>query len=102
MSAHAINGKTPYEVKNKRKLNLAGIQEFRAAAYIKDQKLDAQAKKGRFVRYDSAKGYRIYWPDKRSISVERNIVSMMTMSNWQIIPPSFMPRHSLRGREIKS
>jgi hypothetical protein len=24
------------------------------------------------------------------------------MSNWQMIPPSFMPRHSLRGRGTKS
>jgi hypothetical protein len=30
---------------------------------------------GRFVRYDSeSKGYRIYWPGKRSVSVERNVV----------------------------
>jgi hypothetical protein len=76
--AHALNEKTPYEVKNKRKPNLSGIQEFGAAAYVKDLKagkLDARAKKGRFVRYDSeSKGYKIYWPDKRSISVERNIV----------------------------
>jgi len=29
---------------------------------------------GRFVGYDSeSKGYRIYWPEKRSISVERNV-----------------------------
>ena len=55
-----------------------GIQEFRVAAYVKDLttgKLDAQAKKGHFVGYDSkSKGYRIYWPEKRSITVECNVV----------------------------
>ena len=48
------------------------------AAYVKDLtagKLDARAKKGHFVGYDSkSKGYRIYWPEKRLITVERNIV----------------------------
>jgi Reverse transcriptase (RNA-dependent DNA polymerase) len=76
--AWAINGKTPYKMKNKRKPNLAGIQEFGVAAYVKDLKagkLDTQAKKGRFVGYDSkSKGYRIYWPEKRSVTVEQNIV----------------------------
>jgi hypothetical protein len=35
-STHALEGKTPYEVVNQRKPHLVGIQEFRAAAYVKD------------------------------------------------------------------
>jgi Reverse transcriptase (RNA-dependent DNA polymerase) len=65
-------------MKNKRKPNLAGIQEFGVAAYVKDLKagkLDARAKKGQFIGYDSeSKRYRIYWPEKRSVTVERNVV----------------------------
>jgi hypothetical protein len=76
--ARALEGKTPYEMKNKRKPHLGGIQEFGVAAYVKDLKdgkLDARAQLGRFVGYDSeTKGYRIYWPGKRSITVERNVV----------------------------
>ena len=76
--AHTLNGKTPYEAANKKKPHLAGIQEFGAAAYVKDLaavKLDSQAKEGRFVGYDSeSKGYRIYWPEKRLISIEWNVV----------------------------
>ena len=76
--ARALNGKTPYEMGYNKKPNLAGIQEFGTAAYVKDLtagKLDAQAQKGRFVGYDSeSKGYRIYWPSKKSVSVERNVV----------------------------
>jgi hypothetical protein len=53
---------------NGKKPHLANIQEFGAAAYIKDLtagKLDARAQKGRLVGYDSeSKGYRIYWPAK--------------------------------------
>ena len=47
--AHAIDGKTPYEMQHKKKPHLAGIQEFGVAAYIKDLKagkLDAHAKVG--------------------------------------------------------
>jgi hypothetical protein len=76
--AHALNGKTPYEMGHSKKLHLARIQEFGAAAYVKDLtagKLDAQAKRGHFVGYDSeSKGYQIYWPEKRLITVECNVV----------------------------
>jgi hypothetical protein len=76
--ACALNGKTPYGMGHKKKPHLAGIQEFGAAAYVKDlsaEKLDAQAKKGCFVVYNSEfKDYRIYWPEKRSITVKQNVV----------------------------
>ena len=38
LPAQALDGKTPYEMIHKRKPNLAGIQEFGAAAYMKDLK----------------------------------------------------------------
>jgi hypothetical protein len=61
----ALEGKTPYEMKNKKKPHLSGLQEFGAAAYVKDLKagkLDARAQVGQFVGYDSeSKEYRIYW-----------------------------------------
>jgi hypothetical protein len=66
--AQALNRKTPYEIGYNKKPHLAGIQEFSATAYVKDlaaSKLDARAKKGCFIGYDSeSKGYRIYWPEK--------------------------------------
>ena len=49
MPAGANNRKSPYEVKNHKRPNLAGIQEFGATAYVKDlkaSKLDIRAKKG--------------------------------------------------------
>ena len=76
--AHTNKDKTPYELRHKKKPNLAGIQEFGVTAYVKDLKagkLDVQAKVGWFVEYDSkSKGYRIYWPQKRSITIEWNVV----------------------------
>jgi hypothetical protein len=47
--ARALKGKTPYEMKNTKKSHLAGIQEFGAAAYVKDLKagkLNAHAQVG--------------------------------------------------------
>jgi hypothetical protein len=44
LPAAALEGKTPYEVRHNKKPHLAGIQEFGAAAYVKDlkaRKLDA-------------------------------------------------------------
>ena len=35
---HAIDGKILYKVQHKKKPHLVGIQEFRAAVYIKDLK----------------------------------------------------------------
>ena len=81
------------EMKSGRKPNLANIQEFRVAAYVKDLKagkLDSRVIIGQFVGYDiESKGYRIYWPTKRMISVERNIVfnhnNVHTTENLTII-----------------
>ena len=38
MLAHALDGKTPFEMKLKRKSNLANVRKFRAAAYVKNLK----------------------------------------------------------------
>ena len=74
----ALDGKTPYEMKHKKKPHLSGIHEFGVAAYVKDLKagkLDACAQLGQFVGYDSeSKAYCIYWLTKRTISIERNVV----------------------------
>ena len=78
MPVQVLEGKTPYEMLNKKVPNIAGIQEFGATAYVKDLKagkLDACAKVGCFIGYDSeSKGYRIYWPGKRSITVKQNVI----------------------------
>ena len=54
-------------------------------------KLDARAQVGHFVGYDAeSKGFRIYWPRKQSITIERNVVfnenNTHTSKNFAIIP----------------
>jgi hypothetical protein len=93
-STRALDGKTPFEFEHGKKPHLAGIQEFGAAAYVKDisaGKLDARSQLGRFVGYDSeSKGYRIYWQQKRSVTVERNVIfnekDVLTPSEVVVIP----------------
>ena len=89
----ALRGKTPYEMVNGKKPYLGGIQGFGVAAYVKDLKagkLDPRAQKGRFVGYDSeSKGFRIYWPEKRTVSIERNVVfnlnDLLTEGDYVIV-----------------
>lgn len=74
----SLDGKTPYEARHGKKPHLACIQESGVAAYVKQLhagKLDARAQLGQFIGYDhESKGYRIYWPTKRSVTVEQNII----------------------------
>src|ERR1700683_4470637 len=74
----ALDGKTPYEARKGKKPHLAGLQEFGVAAYVKDNnagKLDSRAHVGRFVGYDTeSKGFWIYFPERRTVSIERNVV----------------------------
>jgi hypothetical protein len=79
-------------MKHKRKPHLGGIHEFGTAAYVKDLKagkLDARTQIGQLIGYDSeSKGYRIYWPNKWSVTIEQNVVfndSDMTMDTTTII-----------------
>ena len=57
----ALDGKTPYKMKYKKKPHLAGIHKFGVAAYVKDLKavkLDVFALLRHFVGYDSkSKGF---------------------------------------------
>ena len=59
------------------KLDLTEVLEWGILIWVKDLhagKLDPRAKEGCFVRYDDeSKGYRVYWPGKNKVSVERNV-----------------------------
>ena len=68
---------TPHEKGTGKKPDLTYLQEWGATAWVKKTKpgkLDSQVEKGYFVGFDSeSKGMRIYWPGKRSVTIERDV-----------------------------
>ncbi|KAF7334226.1 Transcription factor [Mycena sanguinolenta] len=70
-------GSTPHERATGNKPNLSQIRRFGANVWVKLEgasKIDMQAKPCRWMGIDAhAKGHRIYWPEQRKISVERNV-----------------------------
>jgi hypothetical protein len=74
--ARALINKTPHEAAGFGKPDLSDLHEFGATVYVLNdgRKLDDRGLEAKFVGYDSErKGYRIYWPKKRSVTVERNV-----------------------------
>lgn len=73
----ALAGKTPFEAKYGRKPNLSNLHEWGTKVWVHDKsgsKLSARGLVGRWVGFEQeSNAHRIYWPDKRSITVERNV-----------------------------
>ena len=95
-STRALGNVTPFERLYGKKPDLSRVPEWGQHVWVhNDQgsKLDARATEGRWVGFDkeSTHAHRIYWPDKRRISVERNIKFVPTMatvySPWSSTPP---------------
>jgi transposase InsO family protein len=70
--------KTPHELATNMKPDLSILHEWGCTAYVLNlgvSKLESKVQEGRFVGYDTeSKGYRVYWPTKWTVSIERNVV----------------------------
>jgi hypothetical protein len=70
-------GKTPYELLYDSPALLNDIPTWGAHVWVYETssgKLGVRVCEGRWVGVDtSSNGHRIYWPEKRSVSVERNV-----------------------------
>ncbi|KIJ55365.1 hypothetical protein M422DRAFT_145635, partial [Sphaerobolus stellatus SS14] len=68
---------TPYEILHKKKPDMGNIPEWGARVWVhrKDRgKLEPRADVVHWVGFDEdSRGHRIYWPEKRRITVERNV-----------------------------
>src|ERR1700678_874687 len=74
----AVEGMTPYEAAFGKKPNLGDVREWGEKVYVrlekKGLKLGGRVREGRWLGVDEqSKGVRIYWPDTKSITVERNV-----------------------------
>jgi hypothetical protein len=77
LPSRATPGHTPYDLVHGRCPDLSQAHEFGPRVYVQvldARKLEARVEEAIFVGVDDqSKGYRVYWPGKHRISVERNI-----------------------------
>ena len=68
---------TPYEAAFGKKLNLKGVREWGEKVWVrveKGDKLSGRVHKGHWLGIDEeSKGVRVWWPDTKTIGIERNI-----------------------------
>jgi hypothetical protein len=74
----AVEGMTPFEAAFGKKPDLKDVREWGEKVYVrlekKGLKLGGRVREGRWLGIDEqSKGFRIYWPDTKSITVERNV-----------------------------
>ncbi|PIL34675.1 transcription factor [Ganoderma sinense ZZ0214-1] len=73
----ALNGRTPYEALTGTPPDLSGIPIWGSQVWVHDEssgKVGVRAVAARWVGFDTqSKGHRVYWPERRSVTVERNV-----------------------------
>jgi len=79
----AMEGMTPYEAVFGKKPNLKGLREWGEKVYVRIEggnKLGGRVREGCWLGVDEqSKGVRIYWPDTKTITVERNTFPPTTL-----------------------
>ena len=69
----ALEGRTPFKAVYGKPPNLAGLPVWGAQIWVHDadaSKIGTRTHLGCWVGYDSqSRGHRVYWPDKRSVTV---------------------------------
>ena len=73
-----IGDTTPFEILNGQKPNIANLQPWGCKVRVHDttsSKLDGRSSVGRWMGFDAETrdGHRIYWPERRTVSVERSV-----------------------------
>ena len=76
-STKAVEGMTPYEAAFGKKPNLRDVREWGEKVWVRVEggnKLGGRVREGRLMGIDEqSKGIRIYWPDKMTVGIERNV-----------------------------
>jgi len=100
-TTHLLNGMTPYEAFYGVKPDIGNIHLWGSRVWVRDLttgKLDPRGREGRFIGYDAeSKGCRIYWPNSRSIGVERDLIFEDRLVNSELI---FLPDSSPTKRRL--
>jgi hypothetical protein len=73
----ALNGRTPFEAVYNVNPNLWGMHEWGCRVWVRNEssfKLGGRVDEGVWVGFDDfSKGSRVFWPAKRSVTVEQNV-----------------------------
>ena len=73
----AVCGKTPFEAAFGKKPDLSEVREWGEKVWMRIEggdKLGGCVKEGRWMGISKeSKGIRVYWPDKKTVSTERNV-----------------------------
>ena len=81
----AVDDMTPYEAAFLKKPNLGKVREWGEKVWVRTEggdKLGRRVREGRWLGLDErSKGVRIYWPDTKSVSVERNVYTDNTLTS---------------------
>jgi hypothetical protein len=83
---------TPFEKLTGNKPNISGVPEWGQRVWVHtaaNSKLDAHAATAHWVGYDgdSTHAHRIYWAEKRKVSVERDVKFMPNTTTVTLSPP---------------
>ena len=74
MSTKAVDGKMPFEAAFRKKPDLRDVREWGENVWVRTEggdKLGGHVHKGQWMGIDEqSKGVHIYWPDKRSVTIE--------------------------------
>ncbi|PIL28794.1 transcription factor [Ganoderma sinense ZZ0214-1] len=76
-STKALNGRTPYEALTGSPPDMSGVPVWGSQVWVHDTstgKVGERAIAARWVGFDhQSKGHRVYWPERRTVTVERNV-----------------------------
>ncbi|PIL37456.1 transcription factor [Ganoderma sinense ZZ0214-1] len=76
-STKALSGRTPYEALTGSPPDMSGIPVWGSQVWVHDDssgKVGVRAIAARWVGFDTqSKGHRVYWPERRTVTVERNV-----------------------------
>jgi hypothetical protein len=88
----ALNGNSPYQARYNKAPDMSKLVPFGTKAWVKivgAGKLDRRAEPGYFVGYDNeSTGYRIYFPEKRIVKPEREVVFDLDQLDDSILIPA--------------
>jgi hypothetical protein len=103
-STKAVSNMTPYEAAFGKKPNLHDVREWGEKVWVRVEagdKLGGRVREGRWLGLDDkSNGAHIYWPDKQTVSVERNTyfdktnasVQRLEGEDWQFVKsPTDLP-----------